>query len=249
LALLPEKIDVVVMFNCYLQYFDTGYELSSCVDYLAAFEMNMFFDDSLDYASIFKALSANPSIEPRTLVKLFVSTFPLTTGGREPSAKNQVVFSAHDLTWYPKMAGLIDELANELLIHLPRLKEKIRAALQKCRYLTNAAPEYRLVDFRNIVHRLYTEIPEAFPTHLYTKLNEGLDKIVLESYIGSDYQNEREPPFYSPTSFSIYFPDSLSSAATSFFNVFVNPESSDASTFAKRFQWATFIIRFVTNCV
>ena len=238
-----QKIDVVVMFNCYLQYFDTGFELSSCVDYLAAFETHMIFDDNLDYSGIIKSLSADPRIEPKDVVKLFVTKFEQSKDPG-PATKNQVVFSAHDLNLYPAMANLIDELAHRLIQLLPTHKKKIGVAIGKCRYLVNSMIQFRLIDFGNFVKQLHNELPEAFPGELYARINTMIDQIVLKRFIGRNFENEQEPPFYSPVSFSIYLPDTLGATTTMFFEIFVDFRSSEASSFATGFQWVPFIMKF-----
>jgi hypothetical protein len=83
-----KKIGVVAMSNCYLQFFDTGYELSSCVEYLVAFETHMYFDDPFNYKAVLEFVSYNPSAEPEEVAKLLVSTFGYNTFAEDVSTDN-----------------------------------------------------------------------------------------------------------------------------------------------------------------
>ena len=69
-----EKIDLVVMMNCYMQLFDTGLTLSHAgVNYLVAPE-NTENVIGYNYTEIFKKLYTDPEVDPLELAKLTISS-------------------------------------------------------------------------------------------------------------------------------------------------------------------------------
>lgn len=244
IAFGKKKIAILVMVNCYLQFFDTGYELSNCVNYQVAFETDMNYRNAPDYKFVLKALSDNPNISARNLAKLLVSSFAIYNVNDRVGIADKALF-ANDLSWYPCMAKLIDELASILLRELPRHFNQISAAIEKCAYISPNIPEYCLVDFRNFVQCLYNEIPGLFIGNLYLFINSTLDKIVIESFIGKDFEREIGPQYISPTGFSIYFPNTLEMYKTSFLQNFMSKSSISPTEFTRYFYWETFINSFI----
>ena len=239
-----KKIAMVVMMNCYLQFFDTGYELCNNVNYLVAFETEMNFRNGLDYETLFGMLSDNPDIPPATLAKLAVSTYAIKNS-KDTAGLAATALFANDLSWYPGLAKLIDEFARNLTRELPRYLAQIQSALAKCKYITPNIPDYCLVDFKNFITCLYSEAPGLFPGALYDLMNLYLDKTVLESFKGASFYREGEDQFISPSAFSVYFPATARMFKSSFLADFMREDSLSPTEFVQDFYWENFIESFV----
>ena len=242
-----EKIDVLVMSNCYLQFFDTGYELSDCVDYLIAFETEMFFRDGFDYKMILEAISNDPQLTPENLSKAIVSSYSMQRTRKNLASKNSVALFANNLSWYPTVAKLMDELAQNLINEMPRYRESIQRAVDKCEYISPNIPSFCLIDFRNFIRCLHNEIPSAFNVATYEIFEAIFRQLVTASYIGNDFVAERDTRFVSPSCFSVYLPRTIGDYRTSFLNNFMLETSLSPTAFVKRFRWESFINSFIIH--
>jgi hypothetical protein len=242
-----EKIDVLVMSNCYLQFFDTGYELSDCVDYLIAFETEMFFKDAFDYKIILEAISNDPQLTPENLSKTIVSSYSMQRTRKNLASKNSVALFANNLSWYPTVAKLMDELAQNLINEMPRYREGIQRAVDKCEYISPNIPSFCLIDFRNFIRCLHNEIPSAFNVATYEIFEAVFRQLVTASYIGNDFVAERNARFVSPSCFSVYLPREIGDYQTSFLSNFMQETSLSPTAFVKRFRWESFINEFIIH--
>lgn len=244
-AFVDEKIDVLVMANCYLQFFDTGYELSNCVDYLVAFQTEMYFRDAYDYKMILEALSNDPQLTPENLAKAIVSSYAMQRTRKNLASMNSVALFANNLSWYPVVAKLIDQLALDLMREMPRYRDRIKKAVDSCEYIAPNLPSFCLVDFRNFLRCLRNEVPSLFNIISYECFEIMLRELVVASYIGNDFLNELDVRFKAPSCFSVYLPKNLGDYQTSFLHNFMLPTSLEPTSFVKRFRWEMFINNFI----
>jgi len=243
-----KNISLVVMANCYLQFFDTGYELSSCVNYLVAYETDMYFDNPFEYKTILEILTCNPDISDESLARMVVDSFSLSSNSSNDDQtvlkRLSVALFANDLSWYPAIAKFIDELADQLYKELPRFYDKIKAAVDMCKHFSPGTPQFCLLDFGNFIRCLYSLAPGLFSVKSYEILNILLQKTVIASFIGDQLQNEDSAPFAAPSCFSVYLPNTNGFGNTDFFTNFIQSTSVYATEFEKRFKWERFIVRF-----
>jgi len=242
-----QKIDVLVMANCFLQFFDTGYELSDCVDYLVTFETVMFFLDTFNYKTILQDLGRNPDVTPETLSKNIVQSFTDETVINTPDSRNEVALFANDLAWYPALARVIDQLADILTEAIPEHREKILAAANKCGYISPGIPMFCLLDFQNLITHLHQEIPGLFPNKFSNTLNTLLNNVVIKSFIGKDFDDGGNKAAIKPSGFSIYFPRMQGDYRTSFLDNFMDETSLSPTEFIKRFRWDLFIRHYIVT--
>lgn len=239
-----QKIDILVMSNCFLQFFDTGYELSDCADYLVTFETIMYFNDSFNYKNILEALATNVAITPETMAKNIVEIFAATPSHSSVS-RDEVSLFANDLSWYPALARMVDRLAGILTTAIPDHREKILLAASKCEYISPGIPMFCLLDFRNLVKNLYQEIPGLFPESFFDTLMTILDQVVVSSFIGKSFREDGSLADVSPSGFSIYFPILSEDYRTSFLDNFMTESSLSPTEFTKRFGWDQFIRQYI----
>lgn len=241
-----KKIGVIAMSNCYLQFFDTGYELSSCAEYLVAFETYMVFADPFHYKIILEAISSNPYMSSKSLSKLIVSTFSYETNPNNlVNLKHSVALFANDLSWYPSIAKQIDELSKTLIKELPRYFQEIKTALSKCGYIAPNIEIFALVDFRNFIDCLYNEAPALFRDQSYDVIKKILDKAVVEAFIGEEFINESSDEFKAPSCFSIYLPKTPGVYHSPFRDLYMRESGLSPTEFVKRFTWDSFIARYI----
>ena len=125
-------IDVVIMMNCYMQYFDTLYALwNADVKYTVASQYGLDFA-GYNYKEIFGALYTSPDIQPRDLAKL--ATTSLKTSVKAGLSEDAAIFSS-DLSVIPSLANAICRLGQELIMTTPLQRKKIQGAAVKERYI------------------------------------------------------------------------------------------------------------------
>jgi hypothetical protein len=240
-----QKIDVLVMANCFLHFFDTGYELSDTVDYLVTFETVMFFKDTFNYKVILEDIGNDPDILPEALSKNIVNLFASETNTAIPASRDEVALFANDLSWYAALGRMIDKLAEILTKALPTHREKILIAANKCDYISPGIPMFCLLDFRNLITHLYEEMPDVFTDSLFNTFKTLLDNVVIESFIGKDFDDDGTSAAIKPSGFSIYFPRLQEDYKTSFLDNFMTESSLSPTEFTKRFGWDMFIRHYI----
>lgn len=238
-----KKIGIIVMANCNLQFFDTGYELSACAQYLVAFETEFYFKNSFDYKTIIERASG-VAASSEMLAKLAVTTFGMETDKESEVMKNSVALFANNLSHYPQMAELIGSLAEALANLLPDNFEKIKDAVNSCGYITPNIPEYCLIDFRKFIVNLNRFVPEAFHLISYQLFISILDSIVIESFVGAEFL-KNDASLISPSCFSVYLPKEPGDYQTSFLDNYMQNTSLSATEFARLFKWEFFIKKFM----
>jgi hypothetical protein len=229
-----KKIDVITMMNCSLQFFDTGYSLSSVARYLVAPETFMFFDE-YNYKSIFGKLSEDPLISPKKLSKYIVESLRI-------KSRDLAIFAIR-LKSYIKIGEMINELAKRFVDELPQAKTLIKNARDKSDYID---PEFSVIDFFYFLESLKSEYPMHYKNYLIEKLLLVKEKIILEQFIGEDFKNETGPTRQSPQGFSIYFPHEKSRLTTCISREFFNENSCQATLFVRVARWENFIFKYLT---
>lgn len=241
-----KTVGLLAMSNCYLQFFDTGYELSGCVEYLVAFETHMYFTDTFDYRLLLETAANNPGIKPRDLSKLLVNAFKSKVAEcKVNSSKSEVALVANDLSLYPCLASHIDQLSEILRNGIPKYAPDIKRAVDRCAPLAPEVRMFALVDFKNFVIRLREEVPVLLTQELYDDILATIDRTVVEKFIGDSFKNETAAPFKSPGSFTIYLPDKTSLYSSPFMQLFMDEASTDATAFVRNFSWDAFIARYM----
>lgn len=241
------KIDVLVLANCNLQFFDTGYELCSCVDYLVAFESFMYFENGLNYKAVLESLTSFSSPSAQKISQLVVTSYELK---RRVEAKvpyqdviDSVALFANDLSWYPLLGKLISELASKLTTEISIHFEKIKAARNRCETIRDTPDKYCLVDFGQFIYALFNELPGIFEGR-YSFFVQVLRNVVQASYIGSSLQEDFEK-LQRPSCFAVYFPANKGRYVNDFRNTFMDDHTRSATTFVKQFKWDDFITAYV----
>lgn len=201
-----KKIELVVMLNCYMQFFDTGYALRRNIKYLIAPESYIFFK-GYNYEFIFRKLSQEPDLSTRKLAEYIVNSFELKLYddfNEGITAKGTTALFANDVTYYSRFADYIDQLAGALQKELDKSKPEIIMARVNTPPVSGAS---HLVDFFYLVQNLQKSLGNNWQRELITNLKMLKKKAIIAQYIGNDFSNS--PGSANPSGFSIYFPIKL----------------------------------------
>ncbi|MBS1605293.1 MAG: hypothetical protein JST42_21695, partial [Bacteroidetes bacterium] len=124
-----EKIDLLVMNNCYMQNFETGYILHEVANYMLAPEGSMD-GTGYDYKSLMERINDKPDIDLEELFKDIIADYVLYYRARnlEDSLSKQAIF-INNLQVYPKALELYGRFLDILSANL----DDIRPVLQNLR--------------------------------------------------------------------------------------------------------------------
>jgi len=239
-----QKIDVVVMMDCYMQFFDTGYTLHQAgVDFLAASVSGADFL-GYNYKKLFGTLFSNPDISPRDLACLAVSSIK-DNNLANAALKNELnlaTFYTVDLGQYEMLAGYMSELGVTLLAGLPGNVQKIRTARNSCQQIHNF---YNLIDFFRFVQGLRSVFGANWQIELIDKILGMPSQFIVASYIGRGLKRGKNQVY--PLGYSICIP--LQQAPSiSFFENFFEPGSPHATPFTRKYKWSAFLQQFYLDC-
>jgi hypothetical protein len=201
-----EKIDLVVMMNCYMQFFDAGYALRNNIKYLIAPESFMSFK-GYNYEFIFRKLAREPDLSSRKLAKHIVDSFELKVYDDYfvgISAKATTALFANDVTYYAELADYIDQLAGALEQELNKNKPEIIMARVNTPPVSGTS---HLVDFFYLLQNLQKSLGNTWQQELVEELLLLKKKTIIAQYIGFDFGNYVGSA--NPSGFSIYFPIKL----------------------------------------
>ena len=232
-----KKIDLVVMLNCYMQVFDSGYALRKHIKYLIAPESFIFFQ-GYNYEFIFRKLTNEPGLSSRKLAKHIVDSFELKLYDKQDvgfSAKANTALFANDVSCYSQIADYIDQLAWALEKEVIQNKPELIMARKNTPSIGGAT---RLVDFFYLLQNLQKSLGKNWQQELIKKLLVLKKKAIVAQYIGFEFSNNVGSA--NPSGFSVYFPIKLSDEVASIeaFALFEN------TSFKRDKAWYTLVDKF-----
>ncbi|HXO75090.1 MAG TPA: clostripain-related cysteine peptidase [Puia sp.] len=223
------RIDVMIMMNCYMQYFDSMYALRTAgVDYLMASQFGLDFV-GYNYKAITDALFADTVIQPKDLAILAVTSLKDAVGLAD---LEHGAFFASDLSVCDLLAAALCKLGDKLGAALPGNEDKIMESVPEDKYIHSG---YDLVDLF-----VFTEIIRDKSGGALTEADtqDILDlrgSLIIKEYIG-ELQNK--PDF--TLGCNICLPVM---GDNNYFRTFVDPASEHASLFSKLAScgWPSFL--------
>lgn len=234
------KIDIVVMMNCYMQLFDAGYALRDRVKYLVAPETYIYFS-GYNYKSIFSLLSRKPLMSTKKIASKIVSSFQykgfddIAAGN---SAKASTALFATDLSCYSSMAGLIDELGQKLVEKLSNRKNELIMARCSIIPIDSGSPA---IDFFNLLYNLRKTLGKHWARKLVFELRLTRHRLVVKSHIGDNYIPLAGRKF--PSGITVFFPIQLGPVrASTAGNIFFKE-----TAFFKSHNWGGFVVNNFEN--
>lgn len=237
IAFKTKKIDLVVMMNCYMQYFNTGYALKGSVDYLIAPESYIYFS-GYNYSSIISELLRDPDQPSRNLAVHVVQSlegkqYPSPALREEALAATALV--TVDLSLYTEMADHVDELVAKMKVEMPSNMKK----LVKARHNTFKVKDALWgVDFFDFLQQLKAQMPRHWQSDLIEKIMRTRKSLVVSAIIGKSLCKK---PHGCPMGYMLYFPLVFSG---DFYNGEIRKFFGDTSYFLER-DWHDFALMFI----
>lgn len=199
-----KKIDLLVMMNCYMQFFDAGYALRKTVRYLVAPETAISFD-GYNYPFIFQVLADNPDISPKKLARHVVSSFLFKVymaGVAGRGQKDVTAIFASRLKYYDTITTLINRLSARL-IQLIEEDSGNKKKMLNAREDTILIRGKSLMDLFAFIHALENS-DLLSKDYLLTSSLLSINKLVtVQSFIGNYYMESENK---IPNGFTIFFP-------------------------------------------
>jgi len=228
-----QKVDLLVMMNCSMQFLDTGYALRESVEYLIASELiiNYF---GYNYPDIFQKLANTTNISSEDFAKHIINaqkTKALPDVDMTLYARNFTAIFAVRLEKHNSLLDLVDRLATHLIQKISARKTDIVKAKRKC-FISRL---FGVVDFYSFIHELETLGIFDNNPELLGQINLIRKDIIVESYIGHAFKPDTGLSKLRPSGFSIYFPAILQSPAEFPSNGFIRTD------FFNRSKWKKFL--------
>lgn len=234
LAFGKQKVDVMIMMNCFMQFIDAGYALRRSVKYLVAPETFIYID-GYNYPFLFQLLINKPNITPRKLAKQVVRSFATkvysTFDDGVAHKKNTAIF-ATDLRYYRLLGELVDRLVDHFMKNIPQIKLLIDPAREFCTIIQAK----KVIDFFGFISFLHKEnIFKENPLVASTVLSIR-DLIVVESFKGNGFTRQIDDLVNPPSGISIHLPMALPTDEP-------NPGFDDffKTEFSRKTKWLEFI--------
>jgi hypothetical protein len=199
LAFGTRKVDLVVMMNCYMQFFDTGYALAPQASILLAPESFMAYE-GYHYEALLSRLRKEPSIDARRLAAHIVRSFPRKPG-LSPFTLAYTALSANDLSLYESLAEGLDELADRLSALWPDHSEALLRAAAESFVVYSA---FSLRDFYSFLYQVQQAVPGLARERLFIDFWRWRKEMVIAGYRGKGYDSLQH--FGCPNAFSIFLP-------------------------------------------
>lgn len=232
--------DVLLLRNCFMQLFDTGYTLHDVARYLVAFEGTMYFW-TFDTDVLLGALGKGTGPEGvKAICAAAVESFDVHNPYKHIRA--QTGLFANDLSRYPALDALISQMTR-ILLTLKGRREDILGCRATCSDLAAATDpgQFQLVD----AHRWFNQAGRLLvPRHreyqrLLKAFNRLHEKTVIDSFIGDQIGKGQ----FGASGFSLYFPSNLDDLGfnRSFYKLYYDRDSLYRSRFSKKSAWDAFI--------
>jgi hypothetical protein len=173
-----EKIDTMIMMNCYMQYFDAMYSLRAArVDFLMTSQFGLDFV-GYNYTAIFTAIYSPQGISPKDLAICAVESL---TGPAQQLNLQGGSFFASDLSVCDQLGAAICKLGARLSAALPDIKDVITSIFAVDDDYTHPASE--LLDLFLFADRMGRQAgaPWRQETDAILALK---DRLLIKQYIG-----------------------------------------------------------------
>ncbi len=189
-----QKLDILILNNCYVQSFETGWILCDQVRYLVAPEA-WFTSFGYNYEQLLKNLNANPQITPEELLANFINEFKKKWKKR-PGNLELIGISIVDLIFYNEMKRYFDLIAT-ILVNMSdqEIRMIVQARQQRIDNVSNLPPDFHSGSVRVAMIDLiyfYEVLVDLFPERvdLYNNISEFsiiFRRALIGQYVGGEY--------------------------------------------------------------
>jgi len=246
-----QKVDILVMVNCFMQMVETGYSLKNCVDYLVACETG-FWAYGFDYQSIFLQLNQDPDTDTKFIGKLFVDTIENTYRRiNELKLLNSVVVSTCNLKYADLVSDYINEFVRLVNSNIQRYYPLIKKARKKVPEISSLIFKRKsdifapfpifIVDIMYLLFLLSNENDEIKRVFQTISNDAVYNKYIVARRIGSDFETDNMN-VEEINGFSIYFPQFKKDAiGKEYYRYFYKHNAKFEIEFSKKTLWSQFL--------
>jgi hypothetical protein len=221
------KLDILMMANCYMQTFESGWLLRKKVKYLVAPE-TIFKAFGYAFDKLMRLINTRPGIKPNELVKTIKNDFiaKWKKPDIEPKHLKMVSISVNDLGYYGILKFFFEIIAKLLMwtsdtqfLKLIELRQKFVANATSTPLPGPGRPSdairIQMVD----INHLFNTIKKLYPYNILLRsgiyIFRQISRLaVRDIYIGDDYpEHDRiKPKKFRLSGISIYLPNNLVTA-------------------------------------
>lgn len=200
-------IDVMLMVNCYMQSFDTGYILRKRVKYLVAAETGIPAN-GFNFSNIIKQLD-HDNLETKVLLQLIIDEYKTTNPPGTPNSIH-TAFSANGLTEYRKALKLFMHVIKILEENMPEIGSKLVEIRNNIRYVSIAEGVYNsnelmMIDAGLWLSLIFDHLPWLFrDTFLPIQFKLLLNDIVVSQHVGEDFSGDIDT--FGMNGISLFYP-------------------------------------------
>jgi hypothetical protein len=189
---LPGKpiIDILLMANCYMQTFDTGYILRQSVKYVVAAETSIPAD-GYDLTKLLGYLD-DTNMATEEIAKKIVDDYAIKQQDA-PINLNFSVVSANKLSPYDDLFVVFLQVIKAIEAKMPVLVNELTAIRDKILYVAFARNNYnsnelRMIDVIWWMKKLFEKFPDVIATpELPAKIDALLNEIVTKKHVGEHF--------------------------------------------------------------
>lgn len=230
------KLKIVIMVDCFMQYFDTGLLLRQAqVEYMVAAQYGITFF-GYNYRKIFGTLYTNPDISSRDLARLSVDSLPGSPGINDKLAC--AAFFTTKLSSYDQLINIINKLGKRLSEEMDERADLIHAAIGEDNYLNGIG---KLIDLFVVIDDIAGKLGNNWQGQTIKDLHSLHKKMFIAKYTGPEITH---PNPVIARGLSISIPDSR---GNNFYNTFVkcsNPGSLSRIA-GNCGEWTAFVDKYV----
>ncbi|MDR6941688.1 clostripain-related cysteine peptidase [Mucilaginibacter pocheonensis] len=242
-------VDVLIMFNCYMQNMHTCHSLKDCVNLLVAPE-GLISEPGYDYTLILKAIANFRDINPEKIAEIAVSSMnaKFIRAGLERKFELHAMFAV-DLSGYDRVIEKMKTLVQFLRTKIARdvlFKANTKLSRRSC-YEMDLPLNYNMVDLINWMTKLSSMLQLNEIDSMLNDFETTYLQLVKISAIGKNpyfiasrmsWERNHGVP---PKGVTIYFPTSRILRTDPVANDFIFPNSAFQTSLLKEIKWFEFL--------
>lgn len=245
------KVDVLIMFNCYMQNMHTCYSLIDRVDFLVAPE-GIISEPGYNYSIILKSIANYRDIDPQKLAAIAVTSMreKFICAGQSEKFEEHAMF-AIDLTGYKtiieKMRRLVKFLGDQMALNTI-FKANLIMSRSPC-YELDLPLNYSMIDFINWLTYLTSIIHTESLITLKEDFESAYNKLIIAGdsgnnvYVVTTRKSWERDSNVKPKGVTIYFPTTELLETDPVAENFIFPNAAFRTSLPDAIGWLDFLTK------
>ncbi|MES2111686.1 MAG: clostripain-related cysteine peptidase [Bacteroidota bacterium] len=245
-----QYVDVLVMFNCYMQNVHTCYSLRDQVKFIVAPE-GVISVPGYDYTAIARAIANTQGIEAEDVAGVAVLTMrnKFALANLKDKFEEHAMFSVALENYQDKIISKLKEFVQEIRSEIAAnilTKGNTVLSRQSC-YELDLPLNYSMVDFINWSLRLLTKIGPTEIADIQVDLEAAYHDIITASDVGNNIYTVTSRPSWeresktAPKGATIYFPSSAMTNDDEVFRIFAAVGAPFRMSVLDEIGWLPFL--------